>query len=461
MNCKQIPFPHLLIVVLLFSMSMISSAQNTLSFSDNIVWSDDSACFEVNETEKIKTISFDRASFDLLNHSLPIYANRMALPYDGDINVRLTRSNFQAIPSEQLPQLNEVLGEDIVIDASVTYDRKKPHVAFSFIPIRFNSATNQYEKLISFSLTIKVIPNNSDLYKDPVRSYTNNSVFNQDNLYRITLDQDGVYKIDLDLLNDLGVSGTVNINQLRVYGNGGGLLPELSGTEKYDDLVENPVKIVDQNGNGNLDSDDYVLFYGQSPDRWKPVVNSDIFEHEKHVYTEYNAYFISLNIGESQKITIANNSGLTPNQTVTTFNDYAFHEEESRNLIYSGRTWYGEEFNALPEQDVVTFEFPNVVSNSAATIRTKAAARSTSVSSGFTIKVNGETVQSISGLSKVTPGYEQPYGKEAVKTNSFTPNGDAFTVNIAYSRPDVSATGWLDYVAMNVRRALTFAGSQM
>ncbi|MDD4215300.1 MAG: hypothetical protein PHR81_10850, partial [Bacteroidales bacterium] len=46
--------------------------------------------------------------------------------------------------------------------------------------------------------------------------------------------------------------------------------------------------------------------------------------------------------------------------TATTFNDYAFYENDSLNLIKSGREFYGEVFDMTTSRSF-SFNFPNIV----------------------------------------------------------------------------------------------------
>ena len=79
--------------------------------------------------------------------------------------------------------------------------------------------------------------------------------------YKISTDKNGVYKIDYDNLQDLGIDVTnLQTQTIRLYGNGGGMLPHLNSDFRYTDLKENPIKIIDQNSNGIFDSDDYFIF---------------------------------------------------------------------------------------------------------------------------------------------------------------------------------------------------------
>ena len=97
-----------------------------------------------------------------------------------------------------------------------------------------------------------------------------NSVLSSGEWYKIATNQNSVYKLDYSDLNSMGIDvSNVNISNIKIYGNGGGMLPSLNSDFRYDDLIENSIKIHDLNNNNFFDYEDYILFYGQSPHVWK------------------------------------------------------------------------------------------------------------------------------------------------------------------------------------------------
>jgi hypothetical protein len=75
------------------------------------------------------------------------------------------------------------------------------------------------------------------------RNYTANSVLATGNWYRIAVKQEGVYKVDMALLNTLGIT-TTNLGSatIKLYGNGGEMLDENNAIQRPDDLFENPLR---------------------------------------------------------------------------------------------------------------------------------------------------------------------------------------------------------------------------
>lgn len=75
------------------------------------------------------------------------------------------------------------------------------------------------------------------------RVYAPNSVLSAGNWYQMGVTAEGVYKITAASLAQAGViSGTVSSNSIRLFGNGGAMLPENNRIPRADDLVENAIE---------------------------------------------------------------------------------------------------------------------------------------------------------------------------------------------------------------------------
>ena len=99
-----------------------------------------------------------------------------------------------------------------------------------------------YTLLFSFSISSKSEENT-------------NSVLASGNWYKIAVQQDGIYKISYSNLSDLGINtSNLSCSDIRIFGNGGGMLPKLNSDFRYDWLQENVIKVVDNNSNGIFDS---------------------------------------------------------------------------------------------------------------------------------------------------------------------------------------------------------------
>ena len=136
-----------------------------------------------------------------------------------------------------------------------------------------------------------------------------NSVLANGTWYKISVQQDGVYKITYSNLSDLGINtSNLSCSKIRIFGNGGGMLPNLNSDFRHDGLQENAILVVDNNANGIFESNDYILFYGQSPDRWNYNTTDSRFHHQKNLYSRKTYYFITTDLGSGGKRIVSTNA---------------------------------------------------------------------------------------------------------------------------------------------------------
>lgn len=430
-------------------------AQNNIVQNITINWQQTPYTLATAEGKQTQTLGFDGAMYEPQQHWLPIFTQKIATNSIGRLQVSIANAQYEAVVLPQgLLGVNEVVQNIIVPQSQIAKEKKKPFALTSFVPLR-RTAMGGYEKLLSCDLVYQIQPQPE---LRGTRQYTENSVFNQGSLYRFKVNEDGIYKIDFAFLGKLGITQSVPIANLRIYGNGGGMLPELSLGEKYDDLLENPIQIQDNNQNNVFDSGDFLIFYAQSPNRWVFNTTNKRFEWQKNVYSDYNYYYLNFDIGAGKRITQATPNTAAPTVQLNTFSDYVAHETDEDNPNYSGRTWYGELFNAQRTEQTFNFTIPNLDLSAPQYLTTAVAGRTISAAASFSTLVNDAPLQSMA-IATVTPGYEYDYGRPALSTSAFTlSNNNPIAIKVRYNIADAAAEGWLNYLALNVRRNLICSG---
>ena len=200
------------------------------------------------------------------------------------------------------------------------------------------------------------------------------SVLAQGSWYKIATNKSGIYKLSYNSIQSLGVSmNNLQISDLKLYANGGGMSPQLNSDFRHDDLVENAIKIHDSNSNGIFESADYILFYGESPHVWNYDVSKGFFSHKIHLFSDKVNYFLTVNNKGYGKRVEVGQALQNATKIVTSFNDFSFHEAENENLIQSGKAWFGERFDIQNNQSF-NFNFPNLDQLTPLSIKTAVAA---------------------------------------------------------------------------------------
>jgi Peptidase family C25 len=291
------------------------------------------------------------------------------------------------------------------------------------------------------------------------RSYKSSSVLASGNWYKIAVKDAGVYKIDIAFLSSLGINTSgISSASIRLFGNGGGMLPEANASPRPDDLEENAIMVVD-GGDGVLNGGDYILFFSDGPDAWAKDSVNKRFIHKKNLYSDKAYYYLS--IGGTGKRISTDQSNFIPNISVTTFDDRIFHELDTINFLSSGKEWFGEEFSNTPGHSLTrdfSLNILNLDINSPVTISTDCLARSISVASRFDLSVTNQPLQQIT-IPPVSGGQYDRLAEEKqslANTNVSQPN---VILNYRYVPGSFNSQGWLNWFEIFSRRNLSLNGS--
>lgn len=289
----------------------------------------------------------------------------------------------------------------------------------------------------------------------------NTSVLSTGSWYKIAVSQSGVYKIDADLLRKMGINITgLNPKNLRLYGNGGKMLPQSNTISRPSDLIENAVWVPGEDDN-RFDETDALYFYAEGPQ----VVFYDSlqksFSHQINTYSDSSYYYLT--IGTDPGLRINSTPSLTrTTHTTDQFDSYWFHEEESINLLQSGRAWWGE-YLGVSGQLRLQAELPGIIPNSTALLR-GAAIASAQVTTGMRWRVNdqevGEQLQGV--VSTYRYDLKAQRSEKNYNFNFGATPPSTVAVNIEFNKNGQSnAQAYLDYVALQVKRQLRAYSSQL
>ncbi|MDA9898281.1 type IX secretion system sortase PorU [Flavobacteriales bacterium] len=340
---------------------------------------------------------------------------------------------------DSVPQINSKSGisqKKLVVRGEV----------FPFIKI-----DDTYKKLVFCEIEVRFSAQASSRQSNAT---VDHSVLSSGKWYKISLARDGIYRISSQNLQDLGMNiSALNPKNLRIYGHPGGLLPTANVSERPVDLVELAIQVVGES-DGSFDQNDYILFYGQSPNQWA-LNNDGLFSRQQHYYDNFSHYFITSDLGEGKRVSSA--PSLSSSDTIiTTFDDYQIHEKEEVNFIKSGSKWYGDVFD-LVNTRTFNFNFPNRVNT--ANLKIVLAANSESpYNSIFSINATGLSSQNVT-----ISGISGSYNKANVKTfeESLNAGSDNIQLTLNFSSSSSYAKGWIDYIELNAQRELKMSGNQM
>ncbi|WP_420316743.1 type IX secretion system sortase PorU [Ekhidna sp.] len=275
------------------------------------------------------------------------------------------------------------------------------------------------------------------------------SILSSGSWYKVGITTTGIYKIDRNTLDALGVSDQIDPRKIKIFGNGvKGVLPQENSVIRPSDLIENSI-FVSGDSDGSFDQTDYLLFYGLSPD--KEIWTKEGFLYEKNFYSDTSYYFINVDGSEGKRISSRASLEGSPVTTVTTFDDFVVYEEDLNNLISSGRGWYGEMLSS-GESKSFSHRFDGITSD----IELILSGVSQSSEGGtFNIAVSGNSIGALP-IASIPDGPGTTYSiKARQETDSFNiPATNQFMLDIAFDGNASGERGYIDYYSMTFQRSL-------
>jgi hypothetical protein len=309
-----------------------------------------------------------------------------------------------------------------------------------------------------FYILLTLLLSASSSFAQQLRSdhFAASSVLANGNWFKLATTVDGVYKITYADLIAVGAQPPFKSADFRLFGNGGAMLPEKNATPRFDDLIENRVQVFD-GGDGYIDNNDYIFFYGESTAQWTFNSLSQTFTHQINYYSVSTFYFFTFDQGAGLRIQSYPAITDPPDITVNSFNDHIFHELDSLNLLKSGKQWLGEVFDDLSPK-TFQFTFSDLSDTAKLFARVNLMSRSMQ-QSNFHIDING-TSTSIQILP-VDGNINSEFSKSKTALLNLIPQSDTITIEISYDKPETTSIGWLNYMELEVVRKLKYHDQQI
>ena len=328
--------------------------------------------------------TFEGCTFGADAPTLPLFAERFDLAARSRVEVDVVAVSWEAFTKKAAPE-DARLGADLRAETQVVQERKQWRGWVTFVPMR--RTAGGYERATAFTLRVRTLPEPAPtgVSERGGGPFTYTSALSTGTVFKFGVSQSTVYKLDYDFLkNKLGISNLDNVDPrtIRLFGNGGKMVPERAGDLRPDDLLENAI-FVSGEGDGKFDAGDFVLFYAVGPDPWsyRASNNDPELTVRKNLYDRHAWYFIKVGDGNGLRM------GEQPDVAATTavteeFDDVRRIEDEKTNLLDfyvstqgSGKRWFGDYFNQTRSRDY-SFEFANIVTGSTARLRAEFAGRS-------------------------------------------------------------------------------------
>ena len=327
--------------------------------------------------------------------------------------------------------------------------RGKRSVYFEINPIIKDG--NSFKKIKSFTINYNLgaenrISNNSSF------SSISNSVLASGEWYRFYVDTTGVHRLSKNFLGQLGVNvNSVDPRSVKIYGNGGDMLPYLNSEPSLIDPSENAIQFIGEE-DGRFDNEDYILLYANGPQGFNQEQNTNI-----NLYTDKTYYYVNISSGNGKRLSEISQTDQPADLTIDTFQDNDFYEVDEFNLVKLGRRWFGDKFD-IETQRSYNFEIPNLDTSLPVDV-TLLFGSVSELPSSMGVTLNGDA--STINLPPINPdGFT--YGAGAFFFREVNVTGETLDIDLEYDNGgNPVASAYLDYISVQATRQLQYVDKQL
>ena len=306
---------------------------------------------------------------------------------------------------------------------------------------------NVLNKVLSFSIQY----NKKRSQDNQKLSTISNSVLSQGSWYKFQVGNSGVYKLSKSFLNDMGVNtNNIDPRTIKIFGNGGGMLPLMNSSEFPYDPIENAIKFIGEE-DGVFNNDDYIIFYAKGQDTYNEESNTNL-----NSFTNETFYLLNVSAGLGRRVVDIVEPDIDENYIIDEYQDYKFHEVDNYNIAKIGRRWFGERFDFESIKNF-EFEFDNLITSKPINLKVYTAAVS-EIPTSMSLKVNNLDIDNFNYQSINDP----ILASEDYFNNQISVSNSLINVTLDYNNNgNPSSYAYLDYISIEATCGLSFNGSQL
>ena len=295
------------------------------------------------------------------------------------------------------------------------------------------------------------------LFTKGQRTYVGASVLSTGRWIKLSTIEPGIYRVNGEQLKAAGFTAGISSDQLRLFGNAGGELPEDNGAAAVDDLQEVSIELFD-GGDGRFDANDYFLFYAGGPHQWVYDEAIRRYRFRKNHYSNKNYFFLQLSAEKGKRVPAApafNN----PVRQVNAFYEHYRHELDSFNFLKSGKEWYGEDLSNQPgRKSTRDFLIPfTAVPGKPLKLISDLAGRGFGQVNRIPVLLNGKPLLEHQTLPLVGTNLE-PSANPSREEAEPLPSSGSLQLSYQFNGSGVNAEAWLNWFEVHGMRNLDMQG---
>ena len=416
----------------------------------SIEWLDNTT---LPNNSKIQTPRFKGNSYFHDTYKQLIYHN-FNLNSSGTLDeksLQITNIIYESISISTLKNINTT---EIPFSINPTlYSTKSRNTSQNFLrisPIIKDNSGFKRVKSYSYNINLGVTTKKTTVSN---KNIIVNSVLASGEWYRFYIEKSGVYKITKEFLQQLGINlNGVDPKKIKVYGNGGRMLPLANDAFYPDDLTENAIQIQGEN-DGVFNKEDYILFYGEGISNWNEESQTSV-----NIYDSKSYYYINIQGNDGKRISEISQPSGSSTLNLNTYDDYQFYEVDLKNIAQVGRQWVGESFDINQDQEF-SFDFPNIDTTAPVNLSVSLASAAFTPTS-FKVSANGVDVGSVLFSALNTSSDIQYFNGKLPNNTNFTAQPN-IKIKLSYNNNGVPGSkGFLDYILLKAKSKLQGFGKQ-
>jgi len=440
----------LLIIFFIAGNSLFSQQNETKNFQ--LKWNDN-VDFNINKNFKIITSIVEGNFID--ENLNPSFSEMWEVAEGVEIeNYAIKNIVFEVLAknSDDLFKTN-FIPKTLNSEFNIVKSRDKTFAVLNLTP--FLKEGTSIKRIVSFDLEYNLVTSKKNSYAK--NATIKNSVLASGDWYKFAVDTTGVYKIDKTFLENLGIDvKSINPKNIKIYGNGGQMLPFKNSDFRFDGLQENAIYVKGEEDN-SFDSNDYVLFYAKGPHTWLNTSSGNLkeIEHQFNIFSDESYYFITIADSQGKRIADKAQISASANTQITTFHDYTFFEKDEVNMFAVGQQWFGDNYS-LENVHEYFLPFNNIDASENIIVRVRGVAES-SIASQMQVEVNNQPLFAVNlpangGLTKAVA---------SKNSGALQLTGSSVAIKILYNNNgNPSAKAYLDYIEILGKKKLIAQGKQ-
>lgn len=357
-------------------------------------------------------------------------------------------TNVKFSPLENVPkEIIETISEEIKYEYHIFKSGTEKYLQLKLIP--FVNNAGQLFRIDSFQ--IETSANSTSLKSAQAQpEWAQSSVLANGKWVKIKTSEKGIYKIRY---SDLQSWGFANPSSVKVFGNGGYLLPTMNNESFYDDIQQIAIWR-GKDGSNN----DCLFFYSTGTVKWTYNTSKKMFLHQQNYFADEAVYFLT-DAGTDLLVQEETKPGTNPEKQITEYDFYGRNESDESNLVQSGLTWYGNRHLNGPGKSF-PFEIPNRIESDTLKMYAETIGRS-SAQSALKFFINTLFWDEITYNSLATDDPESMYGRFGIFRKDKIITGSSVSIGTTYNASNSNSEAWIDFIDVNSRCRLTLGTSQL